>query len=190
MIRFKFQHLEQDTYTLELSYGRNHDAGVTGRFTRPFTSKLRTLLPHLLQPNIDLNALLVETQTLLQPLGDLNNLHQAIGRTLAEALLADEPIRTQFDAQLRLAGADRQPLRCQFLFGSNCEAVAALPWELLHGLRRLDAEGYQVSQTPCAANHFRPSSEISHTPRGEPFFINPLCTSLNRSHLTVVSQRG
>jgi hypothetical protein len=108
----------------------------------------RAILPAL-EPGFDLERAGDDVQEALAAVGDLDRLHETVGVALAEALLAGEGLRGGFDRALAAAEARRQPLPVELRFGQGCNALAALPWELLHHRGR-----FLVSDTSIALTRY------------------------------------
>lgn len=96
--------------------------------------------------------------TLLQPLGTPPKLLKTVGSILAEALLKSDPVRRLFDIAVTRGVKNRVTVPIELRFGDGCDAVAMLPWELLHYEGR-----FIVADTTVALSRY-PEAPIPPTP--------------------------
>lgn len=102
-----------------------------GDFVLPFAPTTQVAIQQALAPNFVLAEADAATQAALQALGPLSQLHQQVGEALGQALCASPDVASLFNRALGLATGQRQSLPVELRFGAGCDAVAALPWELL-----------------------------------------------------------
>ncbi len=129
-----------------------------GTFLLPFTPATQAAIQQALAPNFVLEEADAATQQALQSLGPLDHLLRIVGDALGAALSADDAVASLFSRALGMVTAQRQSLPVELRFGSGCDAVAALPWELLR------AEGrFLVADTTIALSRY-PEGLIPPTP--------------------------
>jgi len=135
------------------------DAGQqSADFTPPYDPITWRAVMLALEPHFALDQADAATRATIHRLGGLATLHQTTGTALARALLADEGIRASFDDVLVQAEAHRQPLPVELRFGAGCDALAALPWELLYHNGR-----FLVADTSIALSRY-PEGALPPTP--------------------------
>jgi hypothetical protein len=155
-LTLRFNTVDGQTYRLDLE---GPDVGERrGEFAPSYDPVTWQAILLALEPDFVLGEADEATRTTLQNLGDLKRLHQTVGSALADALLASEEIRAGFDAALGLAERSRRPLPVEMHFGQGCDALAVLPWELLHHKDR-----FLVADTSIALSRY-PEGTIPPTP--------------------------
>jgi len=155
-LTIQFSRPDDATYHLQL---KGPAAGeLRGSFVTPYNPATWRAIMLALAPGFVLADAEPETQAALQPLGDLKRLPQTAGSALTEALLADKPIRNAFGVCLSGAHGRRQALPLELRFGAGCDALAGLPWELLH-----HDEHFLVADTSIALSRY-PEEALPPTP--------------------------
>ena len=141
-----------DAYSAHLSGPAIGD--TRGDFDAPFSVSTWSAILRALAPNYRPDA---QTEVLLAPLGDRSRLAEHAGRALADALLADEAVRTQFEVALGMAMKARRTLPVELRFGDGCDAIAALPWELLHHQDHFLVAGGTIALSRYPEGHIPPT---------------------------------
>lgn len=161
-LAFRFHTADGERYQLML---RGAAAGeLPGSFTSPYDPLTWQAVMLALEPNFQWAEAAPEMQAVLQPLGDLARLPEAVGAALAEALLADETIRREFDAALKRAEQSRQPLPIELRFDSGCEILTALPWELLYYNDRFLMADASITLSRCPEGAGLPTLALAELP--------------------------
>jgi hypothetical protein len=127
-------------------------------FTLPYTAAQWRAIRAALEPDFQLAQTDAATCAIIQALGSPSQRLECIGDTLTTALLADSVIATNFNRALGFAISQRVPLPIELRFGENCDAIAALPWELLRASRR-----FLVADTTIALSRY-PEGLLPPTP--------------------------
>jgi len=135
------------------SVGERH-----GQFAPPFGPATWAAIIQALEPGFVLEEDDEGIQAALEPLGPTGQLHRTVGTSLADALLATDDIGAGCDAALTLAEGQRQPLPVGLHFGQGCDALAGLPWELLH-----HRDHFLVANTSIALSRY-PEGTTPPTP--------------------------
>ena len=155
-LTIRFSTADRATYRVDLEgpdVGERH-----GPFAPPYTAATWQAIMLALEPGFVLSQADKTIQAALKPLGDIAVLPRKAGEALANALLADEEVRLGFAVALGRAEAMRRPLPVEMRFGAGCDALAALPWELLHYRDR-----FLLADTSIALSRY-PEGAIPPTP--------------------------
>jgi hypothetical protein len=133
-------------------------------FAPPYSPEVWHAISLGLEPTFDIDQAPPETQDALRSLGHPRRLHQTIGAALAGALLAGEQIELGFDSALASAEAARQPLPVELRFGGGCDALAALPWELLYHSGRFLVADTSIALTRYPEGAIPPTRAMADLP--------------------------
>jgi tetratricopeptide (TPR) repeat protein len=158
-LTIRFSSAGVDAYRLDLA--GPHVGEVSGAFTSPFDSATWPAIWRGLQPGAELDA---ADRKILAPLGDRARLPETAGRALAGALLASEPVTNAFATALAVAAAERRPLPVELRFAGGTDAVAALPWELLHHDGRFLVADTSIALTRYPEGALPPTSALAELP--------------------------
>ncbi len=153
---------EGDTYRVRVEGPAVGEAA--GTFTLPYDRATWTAILQALEPGFDLASATPETRAALAPLGDPAGLPETAGRGLADALLADATVRSLFDRALGRAEARRQPLPVSLHIGSGADALAGLPWELLHYRGRFLLADTSIALSRYPEGVFPPTEAFADLP--------------------------
>ncbi len=134
-------------YQVELDSQRIGQA--RGAFGVPYTWPHWSAIQPALEPGFQLDQADPATRALLQTLGEPTHWLAHIGDALTAALLTDPTVATHWQQALSLAASQRVALPVELRFGENCDAIAALPWELLRSAGR-----FLVADTTIALSHY------------------------------------
>lgn len=161
-ITLKFRALKDHAYSVDLKRLQGEDYG--SEFTLPYDPSTWAAIMQALEPGFDTSQTDEETQKALKPLKPLNRLPEIVGKALAEALFADEKMRTGFNVALSKAEATREPLPVELRFGHDCDTLAALPWELLYHKDRFLVADSSICLSRCPASAAPPTPALAELP--------------------------
>ena len=133
-------------------------------FAPPYSPEDWQAIAQGLEPSFDVDQAPPEIQDTLRGLGYPQRLHQTIGAALAQTLLADEQVALGFDSALVSAEAARQPLPVELRFGGGSDALAALPWELLHHSGRFLVADTSIALTRYPEEAIPPTRAMGDLP--------------------------
>lgn len=146
-LAFRFHTVNGERYQLMLCGAASGE--LPGSFTPPYDPLTWQAVMLALEPNFQATEADPTVQAALQLLGNLAQMPETVGAALAEALLADEAIQSEFDAALKRAEQSRQPLPIELRFDSGCEILAGLPWELLYYRSRFLVADASITLSRC-----------------------------------------
>jgi tetratricopeptide (TPR) repeat protein len=138
-LTLRFTVRDDNSYALDLA---SPDVGEAyGEFVPPFNAATARAVTHALEPGFDVaraDDAIRDALTSMGVLCDnrLRRLRETVGGQLVGALIASDEIARAFDVALGIAEAQRKPLPIELHFGVGADALAALPWELIHYRRR------------------------------------------------------
>jgi tetratricopeptide (TPR) repeat protein len=158
-LTIRFSPAGADAYRLDLAGPRVGE--VSGAFTPPFDSATWPAIWRGLEPGADISP---ADRHMLLPLGDPACLPETAGRALAVALLADAPVASAFATALSVASAERRPLLVELRFAGGTDAVAALPWELLHHQDRFLVADTSIALTRYPEGALPPTEALAELP--------------------------
>jgi hypothetical protein len=116
-LTLRFSTVDDQTYRLDLEgpeVGERHAA-----FVPPYDPATWRAITRALEPGFDLDRADDATRAALEPLGAMARLGQTAGAALADALLADVGIRSDFGTALAVAEGARRPLLVEMQFGQG-----------------------------------------------------------------------
>jgi hypothetical protein len=161
----------------------------TAVFTAPYTPATWAAILRALEPDFDLAQADAATRAALKPFEPLGRLPHTAGRALADALFASDDLRAAFDAALREAEAARQPLPVELRFDDGCDALAALPWELLYHEGRFLVADSSICLSRCPVDAAPPTPALADLPLrvllvlSEPLDASPILPQRAREQL-------
>lgn len=119
-----------NTYHVRLE---SADVGeASGDFPLPYDTHTWPAIQRALAPNFVLAETDAGTRAVIETLGGMARLLETIGAALTQALWQAPALADALSRALGMALSQRQPLPIELRFGDQCDAVAALPWELLY----------------------------------------------------------
>ncbi|HEY67900.1 MAG TPA: CHAT domain-containing protein, partial [Thermoflexia bacterium] len=155
------------------SYGlgvASPDVGeACGEFVPPFDAATTRAITRALEPGFDPAQADDATRDALTTVGVLHanrlrHLHETVGRQLAKALTVSDQVARAFDVALSLAEAQRKPLPVELHFGAGADALAALPWELLHYRGRFLVRDGSIALSRYPEGAFPPAEALGELP--------------------------